>query len=189
MIQIGKAIVSEEIIDEKFVCNLSKCKGACCVDGDAGAPLNEDELQILEEIYPKIKHLLLSKGVEAIEEQGLYTINSKGDIETTLIDEKDCAYVIFDDKNIAKCGIEEAYNQGIIDWKKPISCHLYPIRVLEFSTFTTVNYHHWKICDDACSLGKELKIPVYKFVKEALVRKFGEAWYAELEKTVSTIRK
>lgn len=189
MIQIGKAIVSEEIIDEEFVCNLSKCKGACCVDGDAGAPLNKDELQILENIYPKIKHLLLSKGVEAIEEQGLYTINTKGDIETTLIDNKDCAYVIFDDKNIAKCGIEEAYNQGIIDWKKPISCHLYPVRVLEFSTFSTVNYHHWKICDDACVLGKELKIPVYKFVKEALIRKFGEKWYAELENTVSTIRK
>lgn len=185
MIQIGKAIVSEEIIDQEFVCNLSKCKGACCVDGDAGAPLNQDELPILEDIYPKIKHLLQPKGIAAIEKQGLYTINNKGDIETALMDQKDCAYVIFDEKNTAKCGIEEAYNLGIIDWKKPISCHLYPVRVSEFSTFTTVNYHHWDICDPACSLGKELQVPVYKFVKEALIRKFGESWYAELEKAAN----
>lgn len=182
MIQIGKAIVSEELLDSQFVCNLSKCKGACCIDGDAGAPLNKEELDILEEIYPKIKHLLLPKGIDAIENQGKYTISDKGEIETTLIDKKDCAYVIFDKKNIAKCGIEEAYNQGIINWKKPVSCHLYPVRVLEFSTFTTVNYHHWDICNPACDLGKELKVPVYKFVKEALIRKFGEAWYLELEK-------
>lgn len=182
MIQIGKAIVSEEIIDNQFVCNLSKCKGACCVDGDAGAPLNKDELPILADIYPTIKHLLQPKGIAAIEQHGLFTINEKGDIETTLMDQKDCAYVIFDAKNIAKCGIEEAYNQKIINWKKPISCHLYPVRVLEFSTFTTVNYHHWDICDVACSLGKELQVPVYQFVKEALIRKFGTSWYAELEK-------
>lgn len=185
MIQLGKTIVSEELIDEQFVCNLSKCKGACCVDGDAGAPIQNDELPILESIYPQIKHLLQAKGIAAIEQQGLFTINEKGDIETTLMDQKDCAYVIFDAKNTAKCAIEEAYNQGIIDWKKPISCHLYPVRVLEFSSFTTVNYHHWDICEPACSLGKELQIPVYQFVKEALIRKFGASWYAELEKAAN----
>ena len=188
MIQIGKVIISEELLENEFVCNLSKCKGACCVDGDAGAPLNKDELEILTEIYPKIKHLLLPKGTQAIENQGKYTVNDKGDIETPLIDKKDCAYVIFNDKNIATCGIEEAYNQGIINWKKPISCHLYPVRVLEFSTFTTVNYHHWDICNPACDFGKELQVPVYKFVKEALIRKFGETWYAELKK-VADIKK
>lgn len=148
--------------------------------------MNKDELEILAAIYPKIKHLLLPKGIAAIEKQGLYTTNEKGDIETTLIDGKDCAYVIFDSQNTAKCGIEEAYNQGIIAFKKPISCHLYPVRVLEFSTFTTVNYHHWSICDEACTLGKALQVPVYQFVKEALIRKFGETWYAELEKVANT---
>lgn len=184
MIQIGKALISEEIIEKEFVCNLSACKGACCVDGDAGAPLEESELQILTDIYPKVKPFLRKEGIQAIEEQGLFT-TSDGEYETTLIDGKDCAYVIFDDNETALCGIEEAYNQGEVDWKKPISCHLYPIRVRDYTEFSAVNYHKWEICDDACSLGKELQVPVYKFVKQALVRKFGEDWYAELEKTAT----
>lgn len=181
MIQLGKTIISEDIIEKDFVCNLSACKGACCVDGDAGAPLEEEELKILMDIYPKVKPFLRKEGIKAIEEQGLFT-TSEGEYETTLIDGKDCAYVIFNDKKTALCGIEEAYNQGEISWKKPLSCHLYPIRVQDYSEFSAVNYHKWEICDDACTLGKELQIPVYKFVKEALIRKFGENWYAELEK-------
>ncbi len=181
MIQLGKTIISEDIIEKDFVCNLSACKGACCVDGDAGAPLEESELKILMDIYPKVKPFLRKEGIEAIEEQGLFT-TSNGEYETTLIDNKDCAYVFFDEKNVAQCGIEEAYNQGEITWKKPLSCHLYPIRVQDYSEFSAVNYHKWEICDDACTLGKELQVPVYKFVKQALVRKFGEDWYAELEK-------
>lgn len=181
MIQLGKTIISEDIIEKDFVCNLSACKGACCVDGDAGAPLEEEELKILMDIYPKVKPFLRKEGIKAIEEQGLFT-TSEGEYETTLIDGKDCAYVIFNDKKTALCGIEEAYNKGEISWKKPLSCHLYPIRVQDYSEFSAVNYHKWEICDDACSLGKELQIPVYKFVKEALIRKFGENWYAELEK-------
>lgn len=188
MIQLGKTLISEDIIEKEFVCNLSACKGACCVDGDAGAPLNEDELQILIDIYPKVKPYLRKEGVQAIEEQGLYTA-SDGEFETTLIDGKDCAYVIFDDKEIALCGIEEAYNQGDIKWKKPVSCHLYPIRVRDYSEFSAVNYHKWQVCDDACSLGKELQVPVYKFVKQALIRKFGEDWYIELEKLASEYQK
>jgi|TARA_B110000305_G_C19455345_1_gene650566 hypothetical protein len=181
MIQLGKTLISEEIIDKDFVCNLSACKGACCVDGDAGAPLEESELKILMDIYPKVKPFLRPEGIKAIEEQGLFT-TSDGEHETTLIDGKDCAYVTFDEKNTAMCGIEEAYNQGEISWKKPISCHLYPVRVEDYSEFSAVNYHKWQICDDACTLGKELQVPVYKFVKQALIRKFGEDWYAELEK-------
>ncbi|MCF6279476.1 MAG: DUF3109 family protein [Flavobacteriaceae bacterium] len=188
MIQIGKALISEEIIEKEFVCNLSSCKGACCVDGDAGAPLEENELQILTDIYPKVKPFLRKEGIQAIEEQGLFTI-SDGEYETTLVDGKDCAYVIFDDNETALCGIEEAYNQGEVDWKKPISCHLYPIRVRDYTEFSAVNYHKWEICDDACSLGKELQVPVYKFVKQALVRKFGEDWYSELEKTATEYQK
>lgn len=181
MFQLGKTIVSEDIIEKEFVCNLSACKGKCCIDGEAGAPLEEEELQILMNIYPKVKPFLREEGIAAIEDQGLFT-TSEGEYETTLIDDKDCAYVIFDEKNIAKCGIEEAYNQGVINWKKPISCHLYPVRIMDYSEFSAVNYHKWPICDDACTLGKELQVPVYKFVKEALIRKFGEDWYTELEK-------
>ncbi|HEY9169831.1 MAG TPA: DUF3109 family protein [Lutibacter sp.] len=181
MFQLGKTIVSEEIIEKDFVCNLSACKGKCCVDGEAGAPLDEDELKILMDIYPKVKPFLRPEGIEAIEAQGLFTMD-EGEYETTLIDGKDCAYAIYDANNIVKCGIEEAYNQGAIDWKKPISCHLYPIRITDYREFSAVNYHKWPICDDACTLGKELQVPVYKFVKDALIRKFGKEWYSGLEK-------
>ena len=188
MFQLGKTIVSEDVIEKDFVCNLSACKGECCVAGDAGAPLEESELQILKDIYKDVKPFLREEGIKAIEEQGVYTTNDYGEHETTLIDGADCAYVIFDDKNTALCGIEEAYNSGLISWKKPVSSHLYPIRVREYSEFSGVNYDKWEICDDACSLGQELQVPVYKFVKQALVRKFGEDWYAELEKVADGLK-
>lgn len=182
MFQLGKTLVSEEIIENDFVCNLSACKGACCIDGDAGAPLEDDEIDILKAIYPKVKPFLRPEGIAAIEEQGTHTTNAFGEHETPLIDGADCAYVIFDEHNTALCAIEEAYNQGEVDWKKPVSCHLYPIRVKAYSEFSAVNYNRWHICDDACSLGKELQVPIYKFVKEALVRKFGADWYSDLER-------
>ena len=188
MFQLGKTIVSEEILEREFVCNLSACKGTCCIDGDAGAPLNEEEIKILEEIYPKVKPYLRPEGIAAIEAQGTWVKGEDGDFETPLIEGKDCAYVIFDGET-ALCGIEQAYNEGIVSWKKPVSCHLYPIRVKNFTEFTAVNYDKWHICDDACTLGKELQVPVYKFVKEALVRRFGEDWYLELEKVAIELKK
>ena len=188
MFQLGKTIVSEEILEKEFVCNLSACKGACCVDGDAGAPLDQNEVAVLEKIYPIVKPFLRPEGVAAIEAQGTSIVGSDGELETPLIDGADCAYVIFDGPT-ALGGIEQAYNQGLVDWKKPVSCHLYPIRVKDFSDFAAVNYHKWHICDDACSLGKELEVPVYKFVKEALVRKFGPEWYSELEKVAEELKK
>lgn len=187
MFQLGKTIVSEDILEKEFVCNLTTCKGACCIDGEAGAPLDEDELEILLNIYPKVKPFLRKEGIEAIEKQGLF-VYSEGEYETPLIDGKDCAYVIFEGKT-AFCGIEKAFRNHQINWKKPISCHLYPIRIMSYSEFSAVNYHTWPICDDACTLGKELQVPVYKFVKEALVRKFGEDWYAELEKIAKEHKK
>ncbi|MBR9915999.1 MAG: DUF3109 family protein [Algicola sp.] len=186
MFQLGKTIVSEDIIEKDFVCNLSACKGACCIDGDAGAPLDPEEVSILKEIYPKVKPFLRQEGLDAIEAQGTHITTEFGDFETPLINGADCAYVIFDDKKTALCGIEEAYNQGAISWKKPVSCHLYPIRIKSYTEFSAVNYDRWDICSDACTLGKELQVPVYKFVKEALIRKFGEDWYAELEKVAQT---
>ncbi|MHA7055830.1 DUF3109 family protein [Aquimarina sp. M1] len=189
MFQLGKTIVSEDIIEKDFVCNLSACKGACCIDGEAGAPLEVSETQKLEEIYPIIKPYLRKEGVQAIEEQGTYITTPHNELETPLIEGADCAYVIFDKKGTALCAIEEAFNQGEVDWKKPISCHLYPVRVQDYTEFSAVNYHKWEICDDACSLGKELQVPVYKFVKQALIRKFGEDWYMELEKVAKDIKK
>jgi len=182
MFQLGKTIVSEDIIEKDFVCNLSQCKGECCVSGEAGAPLNKEEVLILKDIYPKLKPFLRKEGIEAIETQGTSIVSDFGELETPLVNDSECAYLIFDENKTALCGIEEAYNKGVISWKKPISCHLYPVRVKDYSEFAAVNYHKWDICDDACSLGKELQVPVYKFVKDALIRKFGEGWYSELEK-------
>ena len=189
MFQLGKTLVSEDIIEKDFVCNLSACKGACCIDGEAGAPLNEEEVQILQDVYPKVKPFMRQQGIDAVAIQGTSIVTKDDELETPLINNADCVYVAFDDKGTALCAIEEAYNQGLIDWKKPISCHLYPIRVQDYSEFSAVNYHKWEICDDACTLGKELQVPVYKFVKQALVRKFGEDWYAELEKVAEDIKK
>ena len=129
MFQLGKTIVSEDIIKKDFICNLSACKGACCIDGDSGAPLEASEADILNDIYPVIKPYLRKEGIAAIEAQGTYVIAEDGELETPLINGADCAYVIFDDKKTALCAIEEAYNQGDVSWKKPVSCHLYPVRV------------------------------------------------------------
>lgn len=181
MFQLGKTIISEEILDKNFVCNLSACLGSCCVEGEAGAPVSKQEAIVLKKIFPQIKSYLRPEGIDAIEKQGVYTENPIGDFETPLIDGKECAYAIFDQNNTAKCAIEVAYKEGKTDFYKPISCHLYPIRVKEYSTLTAVNYHSWPICNDACILGNELKIPTYQFVKVALVRRFGQEWYDELD--------
>ena len=177
MIQIDDKLISEDLFSEEFVCNLAKCKGICCVEGDAGAPLDEEETHILDEIYPKIKPYLRPEGIQAIEEQGTYTLDFEGDLVTPLVNNAECAYVIFDEKGYTKCAIEKAYEDGVIDWQKPISCHLYPIRITEYSNFSAINYHEWDICSDACTLGKELGVKVYQFLKKPLIRKYGEEFY------------
>jgi hypothetical protein len=182
MFQLGKTIVSEDIIEKDFVCNLGACKGECCVAGEAGAPVTREEAKILEAIYPKVKPFLRPEGIASIESQGTYVTSDLDELETPLVNGKECSYVTFTENGTASCGIEDAFNAGAIDFKKPISCHLYPVRVQDYSEFAAVNYHKWPICNDACTLGASLKVPVYKFVKEALIRKFGEYWYAELEK-------
>ncbi len=188
MFQIGKTIVSEDLVEKDFVCNLGACKGECCVAGEAGAPLEADEVDILKAIYRDVKPFLRPEGIAAIEKQGTHIETDKGALETPLVDGAECAYVTFTDKGIASCGIEDAYNAGKIDFRKPISCHLYPVRIQNYSSFSAVNYHKWPICDDACSLGKELQVPVYKFVKDALIRKYGTHWYSELEKVALQIK-
>lgn len=186
MIKVGEVLVSDDIHEKEFVCNLQKCKGACCVEGDFGAPLEEEELLILKEIYPKVKPFLTKEGIRAIEEQGTHVLDDDGDFSTPVIGGKECAYAVYDDRGILKCGIEDAYNAKKVDFKKPISCHLYPIRISKKKVFEAVNYHKWHICSPACSLGKELQIPVYKFLKEPLIRKYGEKWYGELVQAIET---
>ncbi|MDR0229689.1 MAG: DUF3109 family protein [Flavobacteriaceae bacterium] len=184
MFQIGKTIVSEDVLEKEFVCNLSACKGQCCIDGDAGAPVEEGEVEIMKQVYEHVKPYLRPEGVAAIEAQGTSIIGEDGEYETPLIQGGECAYVIYENDALL-CGIEKAYIDGKIDWKKPISCHLYPIRIKEFSSFEAVNYHRWHICSDACTLGQELNVPVYKFLKDPLIRKYGTDWYTELEQVAA----
>jgi hypothetical protein len=186
MIKVGEILVSDDVAKKEFVCNLEKCKGACCVEGDYGAPLEEDELEILKKIYPNVKPYLTPEGIAAIEEQGTHVLDPDGDYSTPTIGGRECAYAHYDTKGVLKCGIEEAYNDGKVKWKKPISCHLYPIRITKKKEFEAVNYHKWHICSAACTLGKELQVPLYKFLKDPLIRKYGEAWYHELVKLIET---
>ncbi len=181
MFQLGKTLVTEDLFEKEFVCNLNACKGICCVKGDSGAPLLEEEKKILDKIFDRIKPYLNGSGIAAIARHGKYVIDKQGDLTTPLVNEKECAYVVRDEKGVYQCGIENAYNAGKIDWKKPISCHLYPIRVKDFTEFQAVNYDSWDICSDACILGKQLQVPLYRFLKEPLTRKFGENWYNEIE--------
>ncbi|MHC8948301.1 DUF3109 family protein [Sphingobacterium hungaricum] len=185
MIEVGNVLVHEDLIKNEFVCNLTKCKGICCVEGDSGAPLLASEKAILEEIYPKVKPYLTEKGIKAIEEQGTSVVDMDGDLTTTCVDvNQECAYVIWEN-GITKCGIEKAYEEGAVDWKKPISCHLYPIRTTHYPEFDVLNYDRWHICGDACTFGKELGIPVYKFLKDPLIRTYGEKWFEDLENTIA----
>lgn len=180
MIVNGNAIISEDIKYNFFVCNLEKCKGACCVEGDLGAPLEESELAELEKIYPQVAPYLSEEGKKAIEHQGKYIRDYEGDFSTPTINGRECAYAIYDERGILKCGIEQAYLDKKIDFKKPISCHLYPIRITQYESYDALNYDRWSICSSACSFGKALDMPLYKFLKEALVRKYGEEWYQSL---------
>ena len=188
MFQIGKTLVSEAIIDEEFVCNLSACKGACCVEGEAGAPLSEDEAQWLERNQSKIEAFLPENGQRALKAQGPFIRTESGEYETPLVDGKECAYTQFEPDGSAHCGIERAHKAGAVELRKPISCHLYPVRVQDYSEFSAVNYHRWPICSDACTLGASLKVPVYQFVKDALIRKFGHDWYQELSLVAETYK-
>jgi hypothetical protein len=181
MLAIGDILVSEEIFEKKFVCDLQKCKGACCIEGDCGAPLKKDEIEILEKEYENYKPYLTSEGIQAIEQQGFYDedVDDKS-TNTPLIDGGPCAYINYKD-GISYCGIEKAYLEGKTSFRKPISCHLYPIRVSGVGELQAVNYERWSICADACTLGESLSVPVYKFLKEPIERAFGKTFYEILE--------
>lgn len=186
MIAIGNVLVSDEIIEEQFVCDLNKCKGGCCVDGDAGAPLNDDELKELDAVYEAVLPYLPELSRAELLRQGKYVYNEEFGWVTPTINGQICVYGIKDEKGIVKCGIEQAYNDGKISWKKPISCHLFPIRIQQSRNKKNefVNYEPREdLCSAACSLGKKLKVPVYVFLKDAIVRKYGVEFYETLEAT------
>ena len=182
MIIVDDILVSEELFDRQFVCNLAKCKGECCVAGEAGAPLKVEELEILAQEFENYKSYLTNDGIESIENNGFSSFDEEDkDHKTMLINGGPCAYINYDDKGVAICGIEKAYFDGKTSFRKPISCHLYPIRESGIGKITAVNYEEWDICSEACKLGEELKVPVYKFLKEPLIRAYGEDFYQAID--------
>ena len=180
LVEIQNKIVSTQIFERKFVCDLNACKGACCIQGDAGAPLTIEEASIIEDDLDKILPYMRPEGIEAVEKTGVFYIDQDNELGTTLVNEQECAFVYFDEKGITKCAIEKAHKEGKTEFKKPISCHLYPIRVKNFNDFTALNYNEWDICEPACKCGSELDVPVYRFLQEPLIRAFGEDFYNEL---------
>lgn len=182
MIEIDDKLISDHVVSRQFVCDLNKCKGGCCVDGDAGAPITEEEAQLIEKYYPAVKHLLMDKAVSQIEAEGTHTTDDEFDLVTPTIEGGICVYGYYDELGHVKCAFEKEYNEGRISFKKPISCHLYPIRTQRYKTFEAVNYEPREtLCKPACKLGKQLKVPVYRFLKEPLIRKYGEEFYNTLD--------
>lgn len=181
MIQIDDTIISFDVFKEKFLCNLDACKGECCIEGDAGAPLEEEEVEQLKKVLPVIWEDLSSEAQAVIEKQGVCYKDDDGDLVTSIVNGKDCVFTCYDEKGCCYCAIEKAYREGKVDFYKPVSCHLYPIRVQKYPEFKAVNYHRWSVCKAAVLLGEKEDVPVYKFLKEPLIRKFGEDWYTELE--------
>ncbi len=181
MIAIDNVLVSDDVIEAKFVCDLSKCKGGCCEDGDAGAPLEKEELKIIDENFESVRPYLTKEGSTVIERKGKYVYDKEFGWVTPTVNGKICAYGFRDRQGIIKCSFEQAYYDGKISWKKPISCHLYPIKTTKVKEYINVNYEPRDVlCSPACVMGKKLKVPVYEFLKEALIRKFGAPFYDAL---------
>lgn len=182
MLQIGNTLVSLDLIEQFFCCDLEKCLGECCIEGDAGAPISKEEYLKLKEILPAIWDELLPQAQEVIRKQGVGYIDEEGDLVTSIIDGKNCVFTCYGNNGMCYCAIEKAYREGKTDFYKPVSCHLYPARLQEYSDFTAINYHRWKICKAAEILGRKNKIRLYEFLEAPLTRRFGKEWYDELKK-------
>ena len=189
MIQIDDTVIAMDIVEEKFLCDLSVCKGECCVEGDSGAPLENEEVKILEEILPIVWDDISMEAQELIKQQGVAYEDSDGDMVTSIVNGKDCVFTYYDETGICKCVIEKAYKAGLIDFYKPISCHLYPIRLEKYPNFTAVNYHRWRVCKAAVELGEKKGLKIFQFLKEPLIRRFGEQWYSELATVADELEK
>ncbi|MDL2212380.1 DUF3109 family protein [Bacteroides sp. OttesenSCG-928-E20] len=181
MVQIQDTIVSFDVFREKFICDLDACRGECCIEGDAGAPLEDNEVEELEKVLAVVWDDLSPAARDVINRKGVCYRDSDGDLVTSIVKGKDCVFTCYDERGYCYCAIEKAYRAGKVDFYKPVSCHLYPIRVATHAGFRAVNYHKWSVCHAAWELGRKQGVPVYKFLKEPLIRKFGEAWYGELE--------
>lgn len=181
MIIVGQALVSEDILEKKFECQILSCKGACCVQGDAGAPLDEAELEVIAAEYENVRPFMDAAGLAKVEEVGFHEKDRDGDLVTTCLPGGECVFVVRNAAGIADCAIEKAYFAGNTWFRKPLSCHLYPIRAKKYGEYMALNYHSWNLCSEACRVGEERKIPVYRFLKEALTRKMGPLWYEEFE--------
>lgn len=180
MIQIKDTLISEDVFETCFVCDLGKCKGMCCVEGDAGAPLTHEEYEAIKDVLPEIWDDLLPKARELIEKQGIAYIDDDGELVTSIIKGRECVFTYFDADGVCRCAIDNAFREGRISVQKPISCHLYPIRLHKYDEFTALNYDRWSVCRPALRLGKKTGIKLYQFLKEPLIRKFGEEWYQEV---------
>lgn len=189
MIAIGNTLLSLDLFEELFACDLSACKGACCVEGESGAPLEESELADIDRVFDRVKPRLRPEALAVIDQVGRYEKDDDGDWVTPIIEGRECVYATFDADGTAKCAFEQAHRAGEIDFYKPISCHLYPIRLKELRDFTALNYHRWPICDGARSCGAKINVTVLEFCRQALERRFGAGWYEEATEVLAEWRK
>ncbi len=180
MLQIGDTLVSLDLAERFFCCDLDACHGECCIEGDAGAPITENEKKELERLLPEINDELLPQAQEVIRRQGVSYVDEEGDMVTSIIDGRNCVFTCFAPGGMCQCAIEKAYRDGRVAMRKPISCYLYPLRITKYPSFTAVNYHRWKICRPAEALGRKLGLRLYQFLKEPLIQRFGKEWYDEL---------
>lgn len=180
MIEIQNTIVSDEIFEEAFICDLCKCKGQCCVEGESGAPLTSQEYKDIKKILPEIWGDLSGSAQKLILKKDISYVDTDGELVTTIINGEECVFTYFDEQGVCKCVIDKAFREGRTNVQKPISCHLYPIRLQEYEEFTAVNYHQWSVCNPARRLGNKENVKIYQFLKEPLIRRFGEEWYKEV---------
>jgi len=180
MLQIQDTIISLDVLEEYFVCDLSVCKGICCVIGDAGAPVEENEIASLVKVLPTVWNDLSPEAKKVIKKQGIAYRDPEGEFVTSIVNGDDCVFTYYDENGYCKCTIEKAFREGKTDFYKPVSCHLYPIRISKYNGFQALNYHRWRFCHAATALGKQQGVKVYQFLKEPLIRKFGEEWYEML---------
>lgn len=188
MIEIGDKIVSMDVFEVLFACDYQQCKGICCVEGSSGAPLEPGEAEMLRKYLPEVEHLLSSRAREVIAQQGVSYIDEEGDEVTSIVGGKDCVFTTYDERGNCLCAYEKMYYEGKIDWIKPISCQLYPIRLTKYKDFTAVNYHKWSVCKCALKRGRKEGMPVYQFLKGPLIRAFGQEWYDQLEEAARLLK-
>lgn len=190
MIQIDDTIISTDLFDTRFCCDLAVCKGICCIEGDSGAPLEEEELAELEKVLPAVWDDLSEKSKAVIDRQGVSYVDVEGDLVTSIVDGCECVFTYMDESGMCKCAIEKAYREGRVDFYKPISCHLYPVRIEKLRNGTVaLNVHRWNVCKCAFSKGMEADLPLYVFLKEPLIRRFGKEWYEKVEIAAAELAK